>query len=254
MVYVGPKKKSYEIEKKVNTTQKDVDIVISVEDVFLNLEVKSPEYEERKDNRLVGIVANRSNDKEVLNVAKNLQEILSLHINTTSYSQVDIEYPKDNKVKDTLLSAQAKFNNNNTKNSNALYISTKTSEFVKYLNYIFNPESGFFTPNSYVNHSKYDKVMAIVLTNAISLNHKFNENSWDVSKAITLILHNPFCETKDFTLLKKWFEIIPNQTYKFCEGLKEFRKQQLNKENPLPEYSYYIDFVASEGFNLNNEK
>ncbi|MBR6738007.1 MAG: hypothetical protein IKL82_06620 [Clostridia bacterium] len=245
---------NYQIEKKINKTQKDVDVVISIGDAFYNVEVKSPEYEERKEKQISGIIANRSTNKEIFNIANDIKSLISQQLSVIGYEKVDIEYPKDNKVKDTLLSAQSKFNNNNSKNCNVLYLSTNTNEFVKYLNYIVNSESGFFTPNSYVKHSEYNKVMAIVLTNAISLNHKFDKNSWDVSKAITLILHNPFCETQNFTLLEKLFEIIPNQTHKFCEGLREFRKQQFNNEDPLPEYSYYIDFVASEGYNLNNEK
>ena len=241
----------YQIEKTVNGTEKNVDAQAQYNSIFYNIEIKSPEYEEHKAGHLCGIIANRTEGKELINLAEHIRSILQNQMPTQGYSDVDIELPHDNKVKSALTFAQGKFSENSNSSCNILFIATTTAEFLKYLNYIINGQTGFFTPHSFMPHADFNKVKAIVLSNAISLHQQYDDKSWDISNAINLVLSNPYCEYEDCSILNGILQIFPHQTIEFFNGLEEFRKERSDDGRPMPDYIYFTDYVAKHGFNLN---
>ena len=56
--------------------EKNVDVQAQYNSIFYNIEIKSPEYEEHKAGHLCGIIANRTEGKELINLAEHIRSIL----------------------------------------------------------------------------------------------------------------------------------------------------------------------------------
>ncbi len=247
------KKVNYDLEVSVNGTKKNVDVQAVFSNITYNIEAKSPEYYIRKDGELVGMLAHRFESKEAIQTLKEIENLFRQGLLNSGYDSIRTELSQDNKVKDCLQSAHKKFDKNSETNCNVLFLCTTTGEFIKYLDYLVNTDKGFLSPNSYVPHKEFDKVKAVVLSNAISLNNKHDTNSWDLSKAINIILFNPFCEYKNNEIAEPLLDLIPNITKEFCQELNEFIEKQNGKKEPFPVQMFYPEFVANHGYNLNQE-
>lgn len=116
-----------------------------------------------------------------------------------------------------------------------------------------NDDSGLFTPGSFCDHSLFNKVQFVILSNAITLNERGDKSSWDLSQSINLILHNPYCEFKNFSIVNSVFDWFPNQTDEFLYEMEKFNENQRYSTDPLPTMSFFIDYVAQKGFSLKDE-
>jgi hypothetical protein len=250
-----------ENENKENGS--NVDVAALYEGVKFNIEVKSPSYPIKNAEKLVGSFVNRFGNKENNDLMmKQLSCELEQHLDGTDYKGVKIQNLTDNRVKDCLLSAQNKFDNPSNDCLNILFLCTTTSEMQSYWQYVVNSNSGFFNEHSDVSSffadenqsiplekNMYDKVSAIVLTNAISLNERYEKDSWDIDKAITLVLSNPFCKYKEYNQYRILDKFFKNLTIEFYQGLCEFVKAKPD----IPNFLYFSEFACKNGFSLKEE-
>ena len=240
----------------------NVDIVLKHKGISFNFEVKSPEYAESEKGVLSGGYANRFGDKQSnAFMLTEFNDMLAPNIGKAGYKEIKETPLSDNKVKDCLLSAQQKFSTPSETNFNILFICTTTAEMVMYWNYIVNEQSGFFNPvsdiSSFLSTNKqpltikdFNRVNAIILSNAITLNERRDSNAWDVAKAINIILSNPFAECNSVGKFQTLSEIFPHKT---CEFVKMIFDEKV-KHPDIPELCHAYTFVSENGFNINQEK
>ncbi len=94
----------------------------------------------------------------------------------------------------------------------------------------------------------YDKVNAIILSNAITLNERYDSTAWDMSKSINLILINPCCKYTNNYGLKVLSEFFPHKT---CEFEKECNKYLQQAVPDCLGNGYLPEFFAKHEFTLN---
>ena len=103
----------------------------------------------------------------------------------------------DNNLKDFLESANSKFNPDCDENEvNVLLVGCNDPRDIQnWVQYLY-ASSGFFTSESYVNHSNYCNVDFIALTNLYFKHKNFHSKritgSWDLSEVFTLCMGNPY--------------------------------------------------------------
>lgn len=240
----------------------NVDIALKHKGISFNFEVKSPEYAESEKGVLSGGYANRFGDKQSnALVLTEFNNMLAPNIGEAGYKEIKETLLSDNKVKDCLLSAQQKFSAPSATNFNILFICTTTAEMVKYWNYIVNEQSGFFNLfsdiSSFLSTNKqplirndFNRVNAIILSNAITLNERRDANAWDIAKAINIVLSNPFAECNSFGKFQILSEIFPHKT---CEFVKMIFDERV-KHPDIPELCHAYTFVSENGYNINQEK
>jgi len=249
---------SFAIEKKLNASnRKNVDVSVEYREITYNMEIKSPEYSENGGMNLIGRLANRFGDKnENENVMKEIADKLR-GVAMKDGRDVSIEKMTDNKVKDCLLSCQEKFSDPTETICNILVIMTTTSEMVHYLNYLANDDSGFFNPLANVNRFRvnkkslnrdmYDKVTAVILSNSITLNERYDATSWDISNAINIVLYNPSCKCLSRRGLQNLSEFFPHKSREYAIGHFDF----LRTHTDFPEECFISEFMAEYGFRMN---
>lgn len=253
----------FQFELKQNATNNcDVDVVLQHKGITYNFEVKSPQYNEHADGVICGGFAFRFGDKEANDLQlTELENQLKPNIGKAGYTEIKRNEITDNKVKDCLLSAQEKFAEPSETNCNILFICTTTGEMIRYWQYIVNECSGFFHPFSDVSSfldsdrksiskQNYNKVNAIILSNAITLNERRENDSWDVGKAINIVLMNPAAKSHCLYGLQILSEFFPDNTCEFIKALFEGKQ----KNSDIPELCYAYTFVSKNGFDLNKEK
>lgn len=123
----------YNIEAKVNSTKKNVDLQATFMDKTFNFEVKSPEYPFKVEGQMTGRIANRSMLEDLRKIAIDFEEKLMPYISQGNFTSIKTYAPTDNKLKDCLLSAHKKFDFNNANTTNILFVCTNTEELVYYL-------------------------------------------------------------------------------------------------------------------------
>lgn len=254
---------SFNIEQKKNCVdKKNVDVSFVYGGIEYNIEVKSPEYEIKKSNdKLVGRFAHRFGDRDENDkFMKDFNDLLREHLDDSPYKDVTTSNITDNKLKSCLLSAHDKFAPPTLQSCNILFVGLTTDEMINYWGYIINPCSGFFNPYSDVSSflddekinidkSRYGNVSAVILSNAIELNRKLNCDSWDLSKAINIVVPNPDCFSTNRDILTWLSPFFPHNTIDFYAGLCEFKK----KYPDIPELSFMYEFVAKNGYGLNKK-
>ena len=245
-----------------SSNNSNVDIVLKHKGISFNFEVKSPEYAESEEGVLSGGYANRFGDKQSnAFMLSEFNNMLAPNIGKVGYKEIKETPLSDNKVKDCLLSAQQKFSTPSETNFNILFICTTTEEMVKYWNYIVNEQSGFFNPVSDIssflstnkqplNRNDFNRVNAIILSNAITLNERRDANAWDIAKAINIVLSNPFAECNSVGKFQILSEIFPHKT---CEFVKMIFDERV-KHPDIPELCHAYTFVSENGYNINQEK
>lgn len=173
----------------------------------VNIEVKTPDLrkrvEQEKNENIKIFPAERMPNKKVLSdIVKDIQEKI------TDGAKIEIQNRLDNKLKDYLLSAHAKFPNNKDKYFNVLAISLDIlSDMDEWYGYLFG-EDGAFTNNSYIIDD-YSNVDAVLLTNT-QCGHQGNpkwsdQNCWHLENYVSLLLLDPNKE-KDERVSKFYFD------------------------------------------------
>ena len=253
----------FQFELKQNAANNcDVDVVLQHKCITYNFEVKSPQYNEFDDGAIRGGFAFRFGEKDANNLQlTELENQLKPNIGKAGYTEIKRNEITDNKVKDCLLSAQEKFAEPSETNCNILFICTTTDEMVRYWQYIVNECSGFFNPisdvSSFLNADKkplsktdFNKVSAIVLSNAITLNERRDNDSWNLEKAINIVLMNPTAKSHCIFGLQVLSEFFPHKTCEYLRMLFE----NMQKSPDIPELCWQYTFIAENGFDLNKEK
>ena len=257
--------RTFEVEKKmVSGNNHNVDISIEDEEYTYNFEVKSPKYLEPKvdDGTMKLRCVHRFDEKEKSDtMMQSLIEEIKPNLEEAGYSDCQKIALTDNKTKDCLLSAQEKFPVPSSTNCNVLFICTTTSEFVNYIEYFCNKSSGFFTKGSDVSsfldfeknpltHDHYNKVNAVILSNAITLNERRNTLSWDLNNALNLVLINPdsIASGDNQNSITNLLSFFPN-----CND--DYKKECIlfyEDHEGFPFLTFLLDFVAKKGYGLNS--
>lgn len=210
-----------------------MDPILEYKGITYNFEVKSPEYNEHADSILSGGFAFRFGDKETNDIQlTELENQLRQGISKIGYLKVERSKITDNKIKDCLLSAQDKFTEPSETNCNILFINTITAEMLLYGQYIVNEVTGFFNSFSNVgsfldldskliSKQNYNKVNAIILSNAVMLNERRENDSWNLGKTINIVLMNPAAKKHCIYGLQILSEFFPHKTYEFAKMLFE---------------------------------
>jgi hypothetical protein len=244
--FLDKKNLNYKIDvKMVEGKDTNIDVQFKSSNITYNIEIKSPEYPIMKEDTLHGRIEVRVPNVDMISILNEVSELFSNAIENSKYKKVEKVLPKENKIKDCLLSAQKKFVENSESNCNILFISTTTDELVSYIDYFVNPFSGFFTSSSYIEHSQFDKVKAVILSNAISMNENEVGKGWDLSYATNLIFNNPFCKYKDNHVLDNILNLLPNVTREYHLEQIKFNKEQSQKKEELrlPYLTFLLEFV-----------
>lgn len=240
----------------------NVDFSVKYNNISFNFEVKSPEYVEHDKEVISGRYAYRFGDKCMNEmILSNFHNELIPNINQFGYKNIFTDSITDNKIKDSLLSAQQKFSLPSKNNFNILFICTTTDEMIKYWQYFVNDKTGFFNQksdiNSFLNIDKqplkrtdFNRINAIILSNGITLNERRNLDSWDISKAINLVLCNPFAKCQYNCSFGVLSEIFLHKTSEFVKFLND----EKGKDTNIPEYCHAYTFVSKNGFDINKEK
>lgn len=118
----------------------------------------------------------------------------------------------------------------------------------------FNPISDV---RSFLNAKKkplsrtdYNKLSAIVLSNGITLNERRDNDSWDLEKAINIVLMNPTAKSHCIWGLQVLSEFFPHKTCDYFRMLFENKQ----KYPDVPELCWQYTFVSDNGFDINKEK
>ena len=190
-----------------------------------------------------------------LNASNRKNVDVSVEYREITYN-MEIKSP-DKDIKDCLLSCQEKFSDPTETICNILVIMTTTSEMTHYLNYLSNDDSGFFNPLANVNRFRvnkkslnrdmYDKVTAVILSNSITLNERYDATSWDISNAINIVLYNPSCKCLSRRGLQNLSEFFPHKSREYAIGHFDF----LRTHTDFPEECFISEFMAEYGFRMN---
>lgn len=184
---------------KLNLTKKDVDFVIDIDSCKLNIEVKCPVICDHPEGTLFLSVGHRYDNSKIVHesIFKSILEELKKRFGnnlTKEFNNIQEEKIDDNKLKDYLLSAQSKFNEKRDQENelNVLFIALTTNDFIRFFDYITNPQTGLFTCNSYVNPVAFNNIDCIVLSNVMSGHYKFvlDFNIWDCNNYINFLIPN----------------------------------------------------------------
>ena len=253
----------FQVELKQNAANNcDVDVVLQYKGITYNFEVKSPQYNEHAGNTINGGFAFRFGEKDTNNLQlTELENQIRPNLSKVGYTEIKRNEIADNKVKDCLLSAQDKFAEPSETNCNILFICTTTDEMVRYWQYIVNDCSGFFNVFSDVSSfldadekplskNNYSRVSAIILSNAITLNERSDNDSWDLEKAINIVLMNPTAKSHCILGLQVLSEFFPHNTCEYSKML--FKNKQ--KSPDVPELCWQYTFISDNGFDINKEK
>lgn len=226
-----------------NQSKKDVDIVACKNNITLNIEVKCPATEEKSENEIVLRQVHRYSNSKELNVHFfDSMEKLQNNVNSNlkqinSEKQMKIGKMQDNKLKDYLLSANFKFNLSNENELNLLFLCLTTNEFLLFLEYMINVDTGLFSGNSYVDMNNFEKIDFFVLSNIKSGHYKYdlmscdaNFDIWDINKYVNFIIpnvakkqqigcQNPICKE---TLL---LETLHGYYFDYCQFATKYAKK-----------------------------
>lgn len=230
----------FEIDKQLHTKSEnnnsDIDIQILKDGYRFNIEVKTPNQIEKKDESVLNItIPFRVFDKKEIQDEKLgkatdnfAQKIISNSQGKyTASKQTKID---DNKVIEYLKSGQTKFTFEE-KSINVLALSVASHQMNDYWGYLCNPYTGIFTDqftgkffdknHNEIKHSDFDKVDVIYLTNIVEghLRYLKDFDSWKLENYCNIFIINPFSQRtrkcSDIEAYKKLLEILPNDTLKF---------------------------------------
>lgn len=208
----------------------DVECQFKTNNLTFNIEVKASKY--INDNL-------KSNDEFYLRAINmgNLDNYnKGYNFLKTFLPNLKPEKRFDNNLKSHLTSTQSKLprENNNTF-CNVLIIGCNNSDDIQnQYHYLFSRDRGFFSENPLIQHSEFDLVDIIFLSNLFFKHNseidetKLNKESWHFEKSFMVGFRNPYRKDSKFEHLELIESIIPNYTKSFMEyksGPEFFRLQ-----------------------------
>ena len=240
---------SIDTDVKVNPiANKDIDLRICKDTLMINIEVKTPEQDLFEEGKFHARLAYRHPDIERAEENSDLKKIASM-LEAQSGMETQILKTNDNKVKDYIKSANAKFCERNKESVNVLVIMCTSEQMGNNLLYLMNPHSGLITENTYDNTLDFSKIDYIVVSNAVegivqSDEYEFDSN--DFSNYVTLIIspHKDLSNERD--AIKFFYSVIPNDNISFGE-FEKTHSAELEKAG-IPEDLYcqfmWCDYLA----------
>lgn len=252
-----------------NQSKKDVDIVACKNNITLNIEVKCPVTEEKSENEIVLRQDHRYSNSKEDNIyfstdMENLKNEMNCALNKANIKkQISIKKMQDNKLKDYLFSANEKFNSSNDNELNVLFLCLTTSEFMLFLDYMINKDTGLFSSNSYVDPKHFEKIDCFVLSNIKSGHNKCDLEScdksfdiWNINKYVNFIIPN-IAKYQEIGIQipkskeKLFLESLHDSYFHYCLFEKNFVRKHPNIPRILhivfPEYiSNYFPLLTKE--------
>ena len=222
----------------------------------INLEVKCPNMEKRieAEQRETVKIFSAERIPEHQAIVNELTNIIEPNLKNNGFSGIEEIHRMDNKLKDFLVSAQAKFPKSEDSNFNILAISLDIiSDLDEWYSYIFG-NNGAFTDQSFIKE-KYANVDAILLTTPVCEHTRwscYNEiNVWKLEKTVNLLFLNPdrmYSETGRFYFAEGLY-LFGSLTKEFLEFQDKLDKQENKKWDSIPNYSWrdkYNDFKITD--------
>jgi hypothetical protein len=158
---------SIDTDVKVNpSSKKDVDIRLLRNGLEINIEVKTPEQDVIENRKLQGGLPHRYPDTiraEENSDIKNIAQQIKLY----SGMETQIQKTNDNKTKDYINGANAKFDIRNSNRVNALAIMGTSKQMGETLLHLMNPHTGLITSTPYDKTIDFSKTDYIILSNAV---------------------------------------------------------------------------------------
>lgn len=215
----------FRYENKV-TPPKDVDFTLVIDKFNYNIEVKCPVYnsENIRDDKVSLVFTNRAPSSRIRDeILEDIRSKLDKH-----EKEVDEGKNHDNKLKDFLELTHAKVKSSPLSDVNILVVCCNDAlDMHIWRGYLFG-FSGFFTENSFIKHSEFDRVDYVLLTNIYNRHKNFYENSlisnhWKLSSSFNLLYPNKYSRRNknvngDYDL-DKMNKIFPNHNRKFEDYL-----------------------------------
>lgn len=233
--------------------KKDVDIVARKNNIALNIEVKCPTTEEKNEKNIVLRQVHRYYNSKEDNVyfsdsMEKLQNKINFNLNQrNSEKQMKIGKMQDNKLKDYLLSANSKFSLSNANELNVLFLCLTTNEFMLFLEYMINTDTGLFSGNSYVDPNDFEKIDCFVLSNIKSGHYKYDLTSfdanfdiWDINKYVNFIIPNVANKQRLDCQFPKCKEMLLENLHDSYFNYCRFAVQYAKKHPDVPQSQYMI--------------
>ncbi len=223
---------------------------------IINLEVKCPNMEKRIEEEQRDTVKIFSAERipEHQAIINELTNIIEPNLKNNGFSGIGEIHRMDNKLKDFLISAQAKFPISEDSNFNILAISLDIiSDLDEWYSYIFG-DNGVFTDKTFIKE-KYANVDAILLTTPICEHTRwscYNEiNVWRLEETVNLLFLNPDRETSETGrfYFEELLNLFGSMTKEFLIFQEKLEIQESKKWNSIPNYSLqdrYIDFKNTD--------
>lgn len=223
---------------------------------IINLEVKCPNMDKRIEKEQRGTVkiytAERIPDHQ--KIINELTNIIEPNLKSNGFSGVEEIHRMDNKLKDFLVSAQAKFPISEDSNFNILAISLDIiSDLDEWYSYIFG-NNGAFTNQSFIKE-EYANVDAILLTTPVCGHIRWScydkINVWGLEETVNLLFLNPDRETSETGrfYFEEGLNLFGSLTKEFLIFQEKLDIQESKKWNSLQNYSWqdrYFDFKNTD--------
>lgn len=238
----------------------------------INLEVKCPNMQnrleaEQRDMVKIFLPERIPNHESIVNGVKSVIEPNLKNLEITGSEELN---RMDNKLKDFLISAQAKFPVSDDSNFNVLAISLDIiSDLDEWYTYIWG-QTGAFTDHSFIEEN-YENVDAILLTTPMCSHIRWRcyaeKDMWKLEESTNLLFLNSdreYSETGKF-YFSEGMKIFGGLTYDFLCFQAELDKQEIKKNkteiyNPQDYPERYFRFkeidlhIITNFFNYLNEK
>ncbi len=262
--FINNEKFKFLYENKV-TPPKDVDFTLQSEGINYNIEVKCPSFKEipKSINDISLTLTNRAptiNSK--IKVLDDIKSRLEQH-----GKKITEEKNLDNTLKSFLESAQEKVSSSSQKDVNILVVCCDNAiNMQTWRGYLFGWQ-GFFTDNSYIEHSSFDRVDYVLLTNIYHYHHHFFKKNlinrhWSISTSFNLLYPNKYSKRNKTVIgdvdLKKMNSIFNNHNYNFEKYLKD--KNDLPKDEAyevkemILGVAWYTDKFKENGLHYFNKQ
>lgn len=221
-------KNGFRVEAKVNPENNmDVDVQFQSNNFIYNIEVKCAAFTNNENVQNTDLVkyityGRVDNRLDLMSIISNaIDEGLKKQGKpVTEHAELK---NMDNNLRSFLTNAHEKFNDSSTDSEvNILLICCGDREDMqRWVGYLKGPE-GLFTNDSFCNHSMYNNVDLVILTNLYYKHKDFFskniENSWSLSETLNLSIINPYCK------LRK------------PKGIKNFDKEMINYNSEINQF------------------
>ena len=205
---------NFKYEPKINPP-KDIDCSFQSNGYDINVEIKCADFTSKKELDSQPKILKLGSMGRTPGFDEQFKKIEKLIGENSDYSLV-MQKHMDNRLKDYLLSAHEKFDNEAVDDTlNVLAVCCDdAADIQKWFGYMSFHE-GLFTQNSFFDSSKFNNVDVVLLTN---LHHRHSQyiqknkifDHWQFSDAFNLIFSNPFRKKNKRDEIFHLLEVIPN--------------------------------------------